>query len=144
KRRTGRRASDAIRLRTRSPNRPAGAEFIVRHPDPAHLRVVGPAPVVVDDRSLRRLVIEIPAEMFGVDPMTRRVWMPARRRGRWYPDLTVSLMLDEIAVLGEHGPHIAAWAGRLTAVAPVLARPLWEPRAIVRLRIVRGSESQRS
>ena len=27
-------------------------------------------------------------------------------------DGRVSLMLDEIAVLGEHRPHVAAWAGR--------------------------------
>src|SRR4029450_13702123 len=89
-------------LRTRAPHHPAGAECGAGIPGPADLLIPEPAAVMVDDLTPRRLVVVVPAVLFGLHPVTGRIGMPALGGDGWYPDLAEAVVLDAAAVLRAH------------------------------------------
>src|SRR5690606_31655218 len=72
-----------------------------RHPEPADVRVVGPAAVVIDGPGERLVRNEIPAVAVGVDPMPMRIRPPVAFDIDGHPDITVARMADPPPVVAQ-------------------------------------------
>src|SRR5947209_9126131 len=88
-----------------APCYPAGTELETRGPHPAHLRIVGPAAIMMDDAAPIAGIVEVPAKLLRANPLARRVRMPAERRRRRHPYFPIAYMLDEADVFRQNGTH---------------------------------------
>src|SRR5262249_5270757 len=82
-----------------APDNPARAPSVAGNPDPAHVGVIDPAPVVIDDVIERIVRDPVPSVFVGVFPIAVRIGLEiiSHHAPPWLPDIAPDWALDPAA-----------------------------------------------